>query len=137
MRKAVIAGISGHIPTTPTPREKIPSGRPGWFTYDWDSKDDGDTLTLILNRKLLLDPTLKGKERDDVVTHERRHETDFLGLANALRKPLDAAYKKGDVDLDLWMKWFDYDVVDKSNDFHRTVGAPTDLNFQPTDPRPR
>jgi len=28
-------------------------------------------------------------------------ETDFLGLANGLQKPLDAAYKQGHVDLEL------------------------------------
>jgi hypothetical protein len=136
MRRAVITGVHGKIPTTPTPRENIPNGRAGWFTYDWDSKDERDTLSLIFKRKLLLDPTLRGKEQDDVVAHERRHETDFLGLANALQRPLDAAYKQGDVDLDLWMKWFDYDVVAKSNAFHIAVGAPTDLNFPPSDPRP-
>jgi hypothetical protein len=136
MRKAVITGIRGRIPTTPTPREKIRDHRRGWFTYDWDWKDQDDTLTLIFTRKLLLDPTVSGKEQQDVLAHERQHETDFITLATALQKPLDEAYKKGDVDLELWMKWFDFDVVGRSNAFHSSVGAPTDLNFAPGDARP-
>lgn len=71
-----------------------------------------------------------------MVAHERHHETDFLVLANALQKPLDAAYKKGDVDIDIWMKWFDFDYFSKSNDFHSRVGAPLDPNFKPSGARP-
>lgn len=54
MKNAVITGIKGKIPTTPTARENIDGGRPGWFHYDWESSEDKDTLTLTFKRKLLL-----------------------------------------------------------------------------------
>ena len=80
---------------------------------------------------------LNGKELQDVRTHEKRHQRDFLGLARQLKASLEQALAKGrDPDMDSRISWFDYDVCVKNAAFHREVGASVEICFPPAGVRP-
>jgi hypothetical protein len=138
MKIFVMKGITGLARPTPVSRDKIPQNKAGFFNYSYDTNDDGKRFTLTFKPELLVDNSLSPADLAPVLKHERVHEADFQGLAGKLKTSLEVAYKKSDdVDLDTWMKWFDYDVVQASNAYHRRVGANPDLSFPPGTPRPK
>jgi hypothetical protein len=62
----------------------------------------------------------------------------FQRLAAQLKTSLEAAYKKSDdVDLDAWLKWFDFDICSASADYHGRIEAPIEICFKPSSPLPK
>ena len=103
--------------------------------YKWDETDGAITVTFTLKR--LIDRTLTGQELLKVKAHETRHYDDYVKAATALKTSLQHAVHLGrPLDMDNRMEWFDWDVNQDSNTFHRSVGMMPIVQLQPSKPRP-
>lgn len=110
----------------------------GCFKYDYETNMDDKVLTVKFSCVTWVNAALKGKVLEDVKNHERRHQQDFISLANQLKTSLERVLAKGqDPDIDNRLKWFDYDVCVKSAAFHRQVGAMVEICFPPEGARPQ
>jgi hypothetical protein len=105
------------------------------FHYNSTTDEDGNPIVINFKPELLVDKSLSKADLAPVLKHERVHEADFQRLAGQLKKSLEAAYKKGDVDLGPWLEWFDYDYLEArtliSPPSWGRVGADFDPNFPP------
>jgi hypothetical protein len=98
-----------------------PWAEKGCFKYDTTWRDEGD-VTVKFDCKILIDQTLKGDELAKVQRHEQKHFEDFKTVAKRLMNSLQNAINlKKPLDMDNRMQWFDFDVNETSNQYHRTI----------------
>ena len=98
--------------------------------------DDGKVVTITFVCKRLIDRTLTGKELADVKQHEQKHFDDFQALAKTLQQSIQhAIHLDKPIDMDNRMEWFNWDVNEASNVFHRRLGMMPNVMLQPNLPR--
>ena len=136
MKHLNMTGYQGTTATKAVPIAQIPDKQKGMFMQHSDWDEDDKTVTIKFTTVILLSNALTGKELAEVTTHERVHEADFHRLANQLKRNLEAALKKGDVDVQSFIDWFNFDICSTSAAFHRKIGAPTEICSQPSSKRP-
>lgn len=109
----------------------------GCFKSEYTWEENGDVLTVRFTLKRLIDNKLVGKELNDVKAHEKKHYDDYVKAANNLKRALqNAANLKKPLDMDNRMAWFDWDVIQDSNSYHRTLGMMPTVELSPSNPRP-
>ena len=110
----------------------------GCFKPDWKWHMDDKVLTVEFSCVTWINATLRGKALEDVKSHERRHQQDFISLANQLKASLQRVLAAGqDPDMENRLNWFEYDVCFKSAAFHRQIGARVEVCLPPAGVRPQ
>ena len=110
----------------------------GYFKSDIDWNDSDDPIVVTIVNTTYINKTLTGQQKKDVETHEKKHFDDFKGLAEQVKKEIDAALKAGrDPQIQDRIDWLIYDRCRKSATFHRqTSGYSVEICFQPSSTRP-
>jgi hypothetical protein len=103
--------------------------------YEWGIAGDVISVRFILKR--LIEKGLDGKLLVDVKQHEQRHFEDYKKAVASLKQSLqNAIHLSKPLDMDHRMEWFDWDVNEDSNRYHRSVGMMPTVRIQPPNPRP-
>jgi hypothetical protein len=103
--------------------------------YEWNIA--GDVLSVRFTLKRLIENGLTPKLLVDVKQHEQRHFDDYKKVVLRLKQSLqNAIHLSKPIDMDNRMEWFDWDVNEGSNSYHRSVGMMPTVKIQPTNPRP-
>jgi hypothetical protein len=109
----------------------------GWFYHNGTYYDDGNALSVTFRPEIRIVNGLDTAAEASVLTHEQRHRTDFMREAERLRTALRRAVRSGDHQIDLRWEWFNYDLNEAANQFHRQSGqGDIRVNIQPGRPRP-
>ncbi len=105
--------------------------------YKWDIDEARGVLTVRFTCKRLIDRNLSGKELLAVKQHEQHHFDDFKGIVVKLKQSIQTSiHMKSPLDMDNRMEWFDWDVNEASNQFHRGIGMMPNVMMQPMNSRP-
>ena len=108
----------------------------GYFKSDIDWNDSADPIVVTIVNTTYINRTLTGQKKNDVEAHEKKHFADFKGLAEQMKKEIDAALKAGrDPQMQDRMDWLVYDRCRKSATFHRQTADYSCLLY--TSPSPR
>jgi len=108
----------------------------GCFKYDYEHSTKDGVLTIDFTCRILINQALKGKELASVKEHENRHFADFRTFATALEKSLQAVPQDKDPDMENRMEWFEYDVNEAFNRYHRSIGKMPVVKLPPNNDRP-
>ncbi len=110
----------------------------GYFksAIDWNDADDPIVVTIV--NTTYINQTLTGQQKKDVEVHEQKHFADSKGLAEQMKKEIEAALKAGrDPQLQERVDWYIYENCQKSAAFHRqTTGYSIEICSRPSSERP-
>jgi hypothetical protein len=103
--------------------------------YEWEIA--GNVITVRFTLKRLIEKGLDSKLLVDVKQHEQRHFDDYKKAVVSLKQSLHNAINLSKpIDMDNRMEWFDWDVNEASNRYHRSLGMMPTVKIQPMNPRP-
>lgn len=109
----------------------------GCFKSDYTWDETGDVITVRFTLKRLIEKGLDNKLLVDVKQYEQRHFDDYKRAVVSLKQSLQNAINlKRPMEMDNRMEWFDWDVNEASNRYHRSVGMMPTVKIQPMNPRP-
>jgi hypothetical protein len=110
----------------------------GSFRHNGTYNQDQDVLTVSFNLEILLVSGLDPATEASVRAHEAEHRRDFAQQAERLRQAIQRALHQGrDHQIDARWDWFNYDLREAANEYHRRVGQGDIIpNVEPGRPRP-
>lgn len=112
-------------------------GSTGCFRHMGNWSENNGVLTVTFKPTIYLNNTLTGKEKDNALSHEKRHYMDFKGRAVKLKNALFLAIRAGkDPQMEARWEWFIYDLCTDSAAFHRSIRTMVEICMTPSVKRP-
>jgi len=112
-------------------------GDTGCFVHLGTWTENNGVLTVRFQPTIYLNNALSGSARTNALQHEQRHYSDFRRRATQMQRALTAEIRaRRDPQMDVRWRWFLYDLCLDSAAFHRSIGAPVEICFQPSGSRP-
>jgi hypothetical protein len=109
-------------------------------TYTTASAGSGTLteVTFTLGLAIFVDEAIRqvSAEYDEVLEHERRHATDFFAEFDILIAALREVSSITTDQLRVYLDWFDYKVMVRTVNYHRSIGQREEVAVPPmsTDP---
>lgn len=96
------------------------NSRRGYFKHNGEIAERDGVITVTFRPAMHIKGGLGAKEQQKVISHEQRHDADFRKLAAALKKAIEKKIAKNqDPQSTKRWDWFEYDVCEAANRFHR------------------
>ena len=110
----------------------------GSFRHNGTYYQDQDVLTVSFNLEIQIVNGLDPATQASVMAHEDEHRRDFVQQAERLRLAIRRALQQGrDHQIDARWDWFNYDLREAANAYHRRVRQGDIIpNMEPGRPRP-